>query len=910
MNRSGSTGPRWGHRLGTSLADSSLLIVPSARTGPADGTAARPLRAAVPGVRPPGDPAGRSVALLMAIRDESGRPLGPMQRVRDITGREAAGARARGAARRETRLKETHRRIEDNLQVGSPLLCLQATVVKDGGALAAHAESRVRVRSIAPVHEKLGCSPDPGRLAFADHLRDLLPEMMRAHGVRRGRIVPRADIEGFHLGIDTAVPCGLSAGPQVAGPRTGRRPGQAASGAASRSMTRPRRPSRSPSRTPAPRKEAEPMNAPRILVVDEMIIARELESRLEHLGYEVAGIAPTGAEAIELAEATRPDLVLMDIALRGGMDGIDAATEIRSRRPVPIIYVTAHTDDRTLRRARVTEPFGFIVKPFSGRELRSNIEMALYKHGVDERLRRVEARFAAAMERVAEGVVAADRHGIVTYINAEAQALTGWRGGEAVGEELGEVVRLVRRADQAPLGDIVRRALAEGLVTHRSDETRLAGRRATVRDVDVTAARVRGDGAADSGGVVVVLRDRSERNRLRQSLRESEAELRRNDEALRDADRRKDEFLATLAHELRNPLATVRNGLQILRGARGEAGEATRAMMERQLAHLVRLVDDLIDVSRVSRGRIELKCERIRLDELLDAAVEASRPFIQAAGHQLATTIPEGPAWLDGDLVRLSQVISNLLNNAAKYTPADGRISLAAAIEGAQVAIRVVDNGAGISAEMLPAVFDMFTQGDRALDRAQGGLGVGLCLVKQIAEMHGATVEAASPGVGLGSVFTVRLPIAAPPDAPGAAGEPAGGGDSSGDRPGLRVLVVDDNIDSARTLAMLLEIWQYSTRVAHDGPAAIAIAAEFQPDLVFLDIGLPGMDGHEVGRRLRTFPSLSATLLVALTGWGSETDKMRTRDAGFHLHLVKPVDPDEIQAILRRTTAARREVRA
>ncbi len=379
----------------------------------------------------------------------------------------------------------------------------------------------------------------------------------------------------------------------------------------------------------------------------------------------------------------------------------------------------------------------------------------------------------------------------------------------------------------------------------------------------------------------------------------------RYEEALRDQDRRKDEFLATLAHELRNPLAPIRNGLQILRLAPdGEDALEIREMMERQLAHMVRLIDDLLDVSRISRGKFELKRELVQVQDVLDHAIETSQPLIEAGRHELIIQPPNEPVWLDGDLTRLAQVVSNLLNNSAKYTPNGGRITLWAGFEGDNAVIRVTDNGSGISAEMLTQVFEMFTQVDRTLDRAQGGLGIGLSLVRRLVEMHGGTIEADSPGLGLGSVFTVRLPVALPPMTRSISGTPPERPERSSSST-LRVLLVDDSDDGATSLALLLQVWGHTTRIADDGPQAIEAAREFRPDLVFLDIGLPVMDGYEVCRRLRDNPDLSRTIFVALTGWGGEEDKKRAQDAGFAFHLVKPVNPDQIEDVLKKTVEGR-----
>jgi len=377
---------------------------------------------------------------------------------------------------------------------------------------------------------------------------------------------------------------------------------------------------------------------------------------------------------------------------------------------------------------------------------------------------------------------------------------------------------------------------------------------------------------------------------------------RNTEEALRDADRRKDEFLATLAHELRNPLAPLRTSLHILRM---EVGEADRhrlhAVMERQVTQLVRLVDDLLEVSRITRGKIALHKERVAVADIVDQAVETSRPLLDAAHHQLELDLPAEPMLLDADPVRMAQVLSNLLNNAAKYTEPGGRIVLAARRDGADVVLRVQDNGAGIPPEQLPHVFDLFAQADRTLHRAQGGLGIGLTLVRQLVELHGGSVRAHSAGIGQGSCFEVRLP----------AGEAATSASPVPSRmrtmaaQSCRVLVVDDNREHTDALALFLRIAGHDVRGVYDAAHALAEAATFAPEAVLLDVGLPDMDGFELCRQLRAQPEGEERVLVAITGWGQADDRRRSQDAGFDAHLVKPVDPDALLALVDALCRAR-----
>jgi two-component system CheB/CheR fusion protein len=376
-----------------------------------------------------------------------------------------------------------------------------------------------------------------------------------------------------------------------------------------------------------------------------------------------------------------------------------------------------------------------------------------------------------------------------------------------------------------------------------------------------------------------------------------EQALRANEQSLREADRRKDEFLATLAHELRNPLAPIRSAAKILGSPRlGERELAwSRDVIARQVQHMARLLDDLLDISRITRGRLELRRGRIGLAGIVEAAVETARPLLDARRHALHVSLPEPPPDLDADPVRLAQVLANLLTNAAKYTDPGGHVELRATVVAGEVRIAVRDDGIGIAPEALGRVFEMFSQVTAALDRSEGGLGIGLALVRGLVELHGGRVEARSEGLGRGSEFVVVLPL--PPAMPAAPDTTAGAGVAA--RPATRrVLVADDNQDAAESLRLLLELAGHEVRVAHDGPGALEAAAEFRPDAVLLDIGMPGLNGYEVAARLRAFDWGAAPVLVAITGWGQEHDRRLALDAGFDHHLTKPIDPDLIEPLL------------
>jgi PAS domain S-box-containing protein len=376
------------------------------------------------------------------------------------------------------------------------------------------------------------------------------------------------------------------------------------------------------------------------------------------------------------------------------------------------------------------------------------------------------------------------------------------------------------------------------------------------------------------------------------------------EEALREANQRKDEFLATLAHELRNPLAPLRNSLYLLRmGVDGEQQERLQAVMERQVAQLGRLVDDLLEVSRITRGKVTLHCEPITLDEIVHRAVETSQPVIDAARHALSVALPDPPLVLHVDPVRLSQVLANLLNNAAKYTEPGGRIEVVAHVDREDVVVRVRDNGVGIAPEHLPHVFDLFAQVDRSLNRAQGGLGIGLTLVRSLVGLHGGSVLARSGGVGRGSEFEVRLPLHPGPLRAEAVAAP----DRVETGEVRRLLVVDDNREHADTLALYLGFAGHHVRVAYNGLDAVAVAAESAPDAVLMDLGMPGLDGYEAARRIRAQPGGAARVLVAVTGWGQADDRRRSRAAGFDAHLVKPVDPPALLALVESLLQLKRE---
>jgi PAS domain S-box-containing protein len=404
------------------------------------------------------------------------------------------------------------------------------------------------------------------------------------------------------------------------------------------------------------------------------------------------------------------------------------------------------------------------------------------------------------------------------------------------------------------------------------------------------------DSAGHPAALATVSQDVTARKRLEDDLRRLAADL-------SAADRRKDEFLATLAHELRSPLAPLSNMLEVMKRAGDDADvlELARDTIDRQLGQLVRLVDDLLDLNRITHDRLELRRSRVELSSVIQHAVEAVRPLVDSAGHELVVTLPDEPTHLQADPARLAQVFGNLLTNSCKYTPPGGTIWVTAERLGTEITVTVGDTGSGIPSDRLDVIFEMFAQVDRPLERSQGGLGIGLTLVKRLVEMHGGSIEARSAGEGRGSEFIVRLPI---PVETSEAATPALGTTQEALQ-NRRILIVDDNEDSAESLAMLLSITGNETHMAHDGIAAIEAIEKHRPEVVLLDIGLPKLNGHDVCRRVRQESWGKDIVLIALTGWGQDEDRRKSREAGFDGHLVKPVDYDALLTLLESMPSGR-----
>ena len=482
--------------------------------------------------------------------------------------------------------------------------------------------------------------------------------------------------------------------------------------------------------------------------------------------------------------------------------------------------------------------------------------------------------YRALLENATDLIAVLDADGTIRHVSDSVVRILGYRPAELVGTN---AFALIHPDD---LGDVLEavRAGIERRDTGLPMTFQVRRRDGSWRFLEATDRNLLDEPAV--AGLVINGRDVTDRVVAEQALREN--------------DRRKDEFLAMLAHELRNPLAPIQSAARLLR-VRGREDPAliewASGVVDRQVQYLVRLVDDLLDVSRITRGTITIQKQPVDVAQVIARAVETVRPMIEAREQELTIDVIPEPVQVDGDPVRLPQVIANILNNAAKYTPVRGHIWIHVARRGSDVEIHVQDDGLGIRADVLPRIFDLFMQGDRALDRAHGGLGVGLTLVRRLVEMHAGSVEARSAGPERGSEFVVRLPVRS------RVAEPSPARSRDAVVGAARVLVVDDNVDAAETLAMMLRVLGQRVETAHDGTAAIDVAARLVPDLVLLDIGLPGLDGYEVARRLRGRMGRKP-MLVAVTGYGQDDDRMRSREAGFDRHLVKPVDERTLAEIV------------
>ncbi len=628
---------------------------------------------------------------------------------------------------------------------------------------------------------------------------------------------------------------------------------------------------------------------PCVLVADDNLDMRRYLERLLNRQYRVETV-PDGEAALAAVRKQIPDLILTDVMMPR-LDGFGLLKALRTdpgTAGVPVIMLSARAGEESRVEGMGAGADDYLVKPFSARELLARVgallQITRVRQQADQSIRASEERFRTLVSATSD---------VVYQMNADWTEMHLLQGREFIADthepSRSWLLKHIGPDDQQHMADAIDAAIRSKSVFEL--EHRVLRVDGTVGWTFSRAIPVL-DG---EGEILAWFGAASDVSARKQAEQERESLVGQ----LREKDVRKDEFLATLAHELRNPLAPIRNGLQLIKLASndGEAVEQSRAMMERQLGHMVRLIDDLLDLSRVSRGTLELKRERVELSAVVRNAVETSRLLIEQMGHELSVAVQPDPIYMDGDMTRLAQVVSNLLNNAAKYTERGGRIRLSAERQGSDAVLTVQDNGVGIPANMLTQVFEMFAQVDRSLERSRGGLGIGLSLVKRLVELHGGSVEARSDGDGRGSTVVVRLPIAL-----ALAGERRGEDESEPVRvqSHLRILVADDNQDAATSLALLLRIMGHETRTAHDGLEALDAAAAFRPDVTLLDIGMPQLNGYDVCRRIRQQAWGKGMVLIALTGWGQEDDKRQAQEAGFDHHLTKPVDPAALEKLLAR----------
>jgi signal transduction histidine kinase/DNA-binding response OmpR family regulator len=655
----------------------------------------------------------------------------------------------------------------------------------------------------------------------------------------------------------------------------------------------------------APLKGAEPgRDTPRILLADDNADVRQYVSRILGEKWDVEAVAD-GEAALRAVQIRRPDLILSDVMMPklDGFGLVRALREDPATTDLPIILLSARAGEDATAEGLGQGANDYLVKPFSSRELvarvaaqleRAHAQQIIKKNAEAERRRLhsflMEAPAAIAILRGPKLVfeLANDR----CFEIFGKRAVIGQPGREALPE-------LVEQG----VWDLLDRVFTTGN-PFSANEFRARFQRDDGGPVDDKffnwVAQPTHDEQGQIDGVMVFAVEVTEQAAARRQVEQARATERQLRRAAEEGSRAKDEFLAMLGHELRNPLAPIVTALHLMRLRGSDRTEKQRGIIERQVKHLTRLVDDLLDVSRIARGKVELHRRAIELSEAVARAIEVASPIVEQREHHLELDLPQRGLTVHADPVRLAQVVTNLLTNAAKYTDPKGTIAVTGTCEGEQVVLKVRDTGIGITPAMLPRVFDLFAQEWQASDRSHGGLGLGLSIVRSLVNLHGGTVEAHSLGLGHGSEFVVRLPAAAVEDtADERAGAPQ---EARSPRNGRKILVVDDNLDVTETFADLLEDAGYIVRTAPDGPAALQLLDSFVPDLALLDIGLPVMDGYELAGRIRERSIFQNMSLVAVSGYGQEADREKARQSGFVAHLVKPVDPDRLIAVVEELT--------
>jgi signal transduction histidine kinase len=655
-----------------------------------------------------------------------------------------------------------------------------------------------------------------------------------------------------------------------------------------------------------------------ILVVDDLteklLVFRTI---LEELGQNLVMVR-SGSEALKEVLQREFAVILLDVNMPD-IDGLETAKLIRQYKKsahTPIIFITAYADEIQTAQGYSLGAVDYILSPVNADVLRTKVKVFVELFQMQKRTKAMADEQVARAQAEAAMLAAEEttrRSNFLAHASRELGAsldleeamqrllellvprITAYAS-LTVEAEPGHPITRVRHADDehnAP-------DLAEGTTLPLRIGDRVLG--------TVTVAFGARSPSLSPRDMVTVeeLVDRAavalENARLYSSLQREIVRSRQAEEGLQDANRRKDEFLAMLSHELRNPLAPIRNAVEVIRrlGPPEPGLTMARDVIGRQVMHLARLVDELLDVSRISRGKISLKKEPIELSKIVSQSVEIARPLIDVRKQRLSIDLPQAPVWLSGDPARLAQVLANLLNNAAKYTPEGGRIELSATAAEGEARIVVSDNGTGIEPQLLPRIFDLFVQGERGLDRGQGGLGIGLTLVKRLVEMHQGRVEAQSDGPGKGARFRIALPCISAVQAEAAIEPSEPRAVSTSHIYGRRVLVVDDNVDAAESTAAFLRLEGHEVKALCDGREALASLNVFDPHVIVLDIGLPGLDGYAIARQLRERGATSHALLIALTGYGQKEDRQRAADAGFDYHFTKPADPREIQYAIER----------
>jgi PAS domain S-box-containing protein len=620
---------------------------------------------------------------------------------------------------------------------------------------------------------------------------------------------------------------------------------------------------------------------PAVLIVEDDPGVATLERRqLERAGYAVT-VAATVDDAMTIVRTGRINLAVLDLRLGAGTSGLDLYERMKAEGwNIPAILVTGFPDEEVAIRALRAGIRDFVPKSTEYLEhLPAAVDRVVAQARIERKLVDSELRLASIIGTTMDAIVMCDQALTIVLFNRSAEEMFGCGAADALGRRLDTFMPTLHVGDAAGPSAEKNERLQRRL---ELDGVRCSGDlvpiEVTVSDVVVFGTRL----------FTVIARDISERRRIEGELRE--------------ADRRKDEFLGMLAHELRNPLAAIMNAGEVLdRTLTDSRSRKLTGVVRRQTRALARMVDDLLDVSRVTLGKIRLTKEPLLLSQVVTRAAESVREAIAKGQQELEVQVEADPVWLDADATRLDQVLANLLNNAMKFTPAGGRITLSAGREGQDAVIRVRDTGVGIDASVLPTVFDLFVQADTSLDRAQSGLGIGLALVRQVVMLHGGQVTAASGGLGQGSEFLVRLPAVADERAPDR--ETVAAHQSHPGR--MRILVVDDQPDMADCVALLIETLGHQARAVYDGATAMAITRSEAPDVMFVDIGMPGMTGYDVARQVRLRADLSQVRLVALTGYGRDEDRSRALEAGFDLHLTKPVADATLRDVLSEFAPAR-----